>query len=149
MECKQCGKDVPQTEGKRAREYCNDACRKAHNRTTITGQFESLPADVQRTINSMASSPADKQARTERAIRYQQMCPSPYSKGLNVGDVPLPAGYKTASELKPGEYNRVSKPGDPDYSQETGTCHTCGAQTQIKSITKCHKCIDSKELVSA
>lgn len=33
-------------------------------------------------------------------------------------------------------------PGDPAYVSEPGICGTCEAETQIKSITKCHKCVE-------
>ena len=107
--------------------------------------FEELPADVQATINSMARDDADRQARTERAIRYQQMYPSPHRRGLSVGKIDLPADYKTAAELKPGEYNRVSKPGDDDYPHELigGQCKTCGAVTQVKAVIKCRACVEA------
>lgn len=127
------------------REYegigCSHICRAKQKRVSC---FEQLPADVRRTIESMASSPADKQARTERAIRYQRMYPSPHSTGLNyIGGIDLSADYKTADQLAPGKYNRASKPGDPDYPTDKGQCRTCGAETQIKSITKCHKCVEA------
>lgn len=155
MECRQCGKEF---EGRSDARYCSAKCRVTANRAkaeSVTDKkagptcFEDLPADVQRTIESMASSPEDKQVRTERALRYQMMFPSLYSKGIDLSPIGLPTNYKIADQLKPGEHNSVSKPGDLDYPQDKGQCHTCGAQTQIKAITKCHNCIDSKELVSA
>lgn len=38
MECRQCGKAVGQTEGKKARLFCGDACRKAHARKSGQGE---------------------------------------------------------------------------------------------------------------
>lgn len=40
MECKQCGNDVEQVQGKRRREYCNDACRMAFKRAQAKANTE-------------------------------------------------------------------------------------------------------------
>lgn len=38
MKCLECGKDVPQVKGKRAKQYCNDVCKQVayRNRQTVT-----------------------------------------------------------------------------------------------------------------
>ena len=41
--CKQCNKDISQTEGKRVKLYCSDACRKAYNRSLPDKIDDSLP----------------------------------------------------------------------------------------------------------
>lgn len=87
--------------------------------------FDDLPADVQRTIERLSDTPEEKAQRTAIAIDYQRQHPSLYGKGLDVGKIDLPEGYKTADQLAPGEYNRVSKPGDPDYPSDKGQCHSC------------------------
>ena len=40
----------------------------------------------------------------------------------------------------------TAKPGEPDYPQECigGVCQTCGADTELKSITCCHACVSAK-----
>jgi len=105
--------------------------------------FEDLPADVQRSIERLSDSPEEKARRTANAIAYQQRNPGrTQNTGLDIGEVELPEGYKTSDQLAPGEHNRISKPGDDDYPQEQGLCHTCGAETQIKAITRCKECIE-------
>lgn len=37
----------------------------------------------------------------------------------------------------------VPVPGDPAYDHQAGQCRACGAITQIKSISKCHKCVEA------
>ena len=153
MECKQCGKEIQRGF------WCSDKCRMANKRAVKPEQiipeqpkankvgpkcFEDLPAHVQRSINRLSDSPEEKARRTSNAIAYQQRNPGrTQNTGLDIGEVGLPEGYKPASELKPGEYNRVSKPGDDDYPAGQGLCRTCGAETQIKAITKCHQCVEA------
>lgn len=45
MNCLHCGQDVPQTEGKKARQYCNNAHRMAHKRTVGKVKCEQLIPD--------------------------------------------------------------------------------------------------------
>ena len=85
MECKQCHKTVEQVEGKRQREYCNDACRMAFKRAqakanteqtiseqiTITEQIETISeqrSDWQKQLDDLPSGvarPACKQEPLE------------------------------------------------------------------------------------
>lgn len=86
--------------------------------------FADLPPDVQEDIDKMSTVDGKidqtiKANRTAIAVNYQHLFPDRYEP------TPLPSccvrtesdreGYKPASELKPGEYNHVSKPGDADY----------------------------------
>jgi len=41
--CKQCGADVPQTQGKQTKVFCTDRCRKAYSRTTPDKIEQSTP----------------------------------------------------------------------------------------------------------
>ena len=87
--------------------------------------FAGLPPDVQQTIDMMGTVDGKidqtiKANRTAIAVNYQHLFPDKYEP------MSLPSccqltesereGYNPASELKPGEYNHVSKPGDDDYN---------------------------------
>ena len=56
---------------------------------SVTGQgvtqgmtFDDLPLDVQQSIDRLSDSPEERQARTERAIRYQKLFPGNQFKGV-------------------------------------------------------------------
>lgn len=124
--CMNCGKDVPQTEGKRPKLYCNEACKKAvqrkaklidngtkpisgHNRTGISGQ---PVTDLEKCRYCGKSLPALQKPR-----RYPGACygcaieqPPPITKDNTLSSRPAleftgqmtpseRANYKTAAEL--------------------------------------------------
>lgn len=148
MKCRQCGAIVEQTQGKKAKLYCSDTCRKRYKRaeaytdriksgqiqTGKSGQLgiEALPADVQASIDitcryrKAAGLPDDRNERIQRALNYQRLFP----------DQPMHPGRIHYGPEKPGEQ------GYPQHLYN-GTCETCGATTQIKAISKCHKCVEA------
>ena len=90
--------------------------------------FADLPPDVQQTIDRMSVfngkiDRAIKINRTAIAINYQHLFPDRYELRSLPSHCQMTEseceGYKPASELKPGEYNHVSKPSDADYN---GVC---------------------------
>lgn len=109
--------------------------------------FEGLPADVRRSIERLSDSPEEKATRTANAIRYQRLYPDSRHKGTDTGSIELPQGHKPAAELKPGEFNRVSKPGDQDY-QPSGAVDHCECGTALPQLEqprqhpgKCLSCV--------
>jgi hypothetical protein len=88
----------------------------AKRRKGMTQGMTGLPLDVQRKIKRISDSPEEVIVRTGTALDYQAKFPGCPNTGTDVGEIDLPEGYKPASELCPGEFNRVSKPGDIDYS---------------------------------
>lgn len=93
--------------------------------------FEDLHPGIQATIIRDSTDKdgkldeGEKSRRTTIAVSYQHLYPERYEPKSAVlsGGYQLTASeranYKPASELKPGEYNHVSKPGDKDY---VGVC---------------------------
>ena len=130
MNCLHCGQEVPQTEGKRQKSYCNDAHKKAFQRNMklvdngtpgisghITGQSDESKKSIFEKVDWSLLSKSERHARGEKIK----------SAGcVLTGGFKLPANYKTAAELaaltkqtgKP-QFNRVNRPGDPDYD---GVC---------------------------
>ena len=89
--------------------------------------FIDLPMDVQQTITKLCpdvvKDHAERCRRSAIAIDYQHKHPDRYEpRSLPSCCVMTESereGYKPASELKPGEYNHISKLGDADYN---GVC---------------------------
>ena len=52
MKCLQCKTEVEQTPGKKARLYCNDACRMKHKRTPINEQTKANTITEQSNTNT-------------------------------------------------------------------------------------------------
>ena len=61
--CLNCNKDISQTEGKKARIYCGDACRIAYKRTTISEQMEVKSEQI---ISEQPKANKPKQVYTEQ-----------------------------------------------------------------------------------
>lgn len=95
-----------------------------HKRGKDIKCFADLPPDVQQTIDSMSLVDGKidqtiKANRTAIAVNYQHLFAGAYyPHGAVCTDIMKAserASYKPASELGPGEFNHVSKPGDADY----------------------------------
>jgi len=90
-------------------------------------EFSDLPLDVQHSIDRTSDSPEEKVRRTIIALDYQKKFPNKPHTGIDPDDE-LPEGYKVADELKSGEFNHVSLPGDEAYvsSGVVERCVYCG-----------------------
>lgn len=75
---------------------------------TLCTTFDDLPADVKQSIDRLSDTPEERQARTDRAIRYQRLFPGKQFKGV-LRDATV------EFLVDPQTILPVSKPGDPDY----------------------------------
>ena len=144
--CEQCGKEF---EAKRdTARYCSGRCRKAANRIKrdkpVTDNVTDNPSVT------ISNNPADLIAEARGRAGHRLM-------PEDVKDIPVGQFWRYTRHLSPEEAIRwmrvhrpqwcsTVKPGDPDYPQECigGVCQTCGADTELKSITTCHACVAAK-----
>jgi len=155
--CMQC---LEPFEGRIDALYCSAKCRVTAKRNrekiVVTDNakcnmtFKDLSKRVQTEINGMTNwckmkgIEDDREARIKRAIHYQQLFSDSRSKSRRfTGQMTdfEKANYKPVSELKPGQYNPVSKPGDFSYGPDgNNKCKQCGKDTGHKLVVKCLTC---------
>ena len=102
--CKQCGAEY---QAKRSTSrYCSPACRVKARRLSVTDQAGFSVTDVSVTAS-------DPVSVTQGPSLHELNCTARGVNTCNTGP------YKTAAELAHGEVNRVSLPGDADYTGVT------------------------------
>jgi len=128
--CLNCGKEVAQTEGKRARLYCNDTCKKVfqrkakladngtenitgHNRDTITGQANKSIFEYVDWKVLTPEQQAERWAKVKAGEHWA--CGHKLTGGYKMTDTER-VSYQPADQLATNELNHVSLPGDIDYA---------------------------------
>ena len=147
--CEHCGAEIAR--GK----WCSDKCRMAAKRRTNPNTKPEQKANTDKpeqkankpvVSNSAASLIAEARGRAGHRLMPEDVESVPddqmwrYTRHLN------PEEAAKWFRVHRPQWCSTAKPGEPDYPQECigGVCQTCGADTELKSITCCHACVSAK-----
>lgn len=115
MKCKSCDTEIT-SKGTKPKKFCSDACRMAYKRTSKRTEVETNTANEQTLLQPSPLEAVEDFTTGEivAVVCHCRHCQNVRANGnkhfLNHG------AYKPVSKLGKGELNRVSIPGDADYT---------------------------------